>query len=412
MFYGWKPTWTGFFGNLLLQGGGIFIMNALMEPLSLLHGWSRGTIGTIMAFSSLAGTLSMPLLGSLALRWSLRRLMLVGALMGGGGYIMMGQTSSPFLFTLSFAAVWIGGQACGGVIANALVCNWFIRFRGRAFGVVNMGTSMSGVVLPLTALILVRSFSVPVATAFIGCGVLMLLVPLCLFFVRDRPEDMGLAPDGLPAPEKAGAPAAHTVFIPWKDLLRNPECYRVGLIFGLGIMMAAGVVGQLKPRFSDLGFNDYTAMAFMCLAAFCGAMGKFLWGWVSDILTPLKTTKLIIFCNILGLSVAFLPANLFTALLFAVYSGGCVGGFWAVFPNAVAYVFGRDKFVSVYRFASAFVSIKALGYYVMGMIYEHTHSYDGAYAFFIGPMVLAFILLLFVHDPARDAVQAGEPSGR
>ena len=272
---------------------------------------------------------------------------------------------------------------------------------------VNMGTSMSGVVLPLTALILVRSFSVPVATAFIGCGVLLILVPLCLLFVRDRPESMNLAPDGFPSAGNT-AEAGRTVFIPWKDLLRNPECYRVGLIFGLGIMMAAGVVGQLKPRFSDLGFNDYTAMAFMCLAAFCGAMGKFFWGWVSDFLTPLKTTKLIIICNILGLSVAFLPANIYTALLFAVYTGGCVGGFWAVFPNAVAYVFGRDRFVSVYRFASAFVSIKALGYYVMGMIYEYTHSYDGAYAFFIGMMVLAFILLLFVHDPARTKAEAGK----
>ena len=403
MFYGWKLSWTGFLGNLFLQGGGIFIMNALMEPLSLLHGWSRGTIGIIMALSSLAGTLSMPVLGTLALHCSMRLLMIVGA-------IMVGQTSSPALFTLSFASVWIGGQACGGVIANALVCNWFIRFRGRAFGVVNMGTSMSGVVLPLTALILVRSFSVPVATAFIGCGVLMIMLPLCLLFVRDTPEQTGLAPDGLPAQKNGEQGSSHAVFIPWKDLLRNPECYRVGLIFGLGIMMAAGVVGQLKPRFSDLGFNDYTAMAFMCLAAFCGAMGKFLWGWVSDILTPLRTTKLIIICNILGLSVAFLPANIYTALLFAVYSGGCVGGFWAVFPNAVAYVFGRDRFVSVYRFASAFVSIKALGYYVMGMIYEHTHSYDGAYAFFIGMMVLAFILLLFVRDPAR-ASRPGQAVG-
>ena len=68
MFYGWKMSWTGFWGNLLLQGGGIFIMNALMEPLSLLHGWSRGTIGIIMAFSSLAGTHSMPLLDTLELQ--------------------------------------------------------------------------------------------------------------------------------------------------------------------------------------------------------------------------------------------------------------------------------------------------------------------------------------------------------
>lgn len=430
MFYGWKLSWIGFLGNLFLQGGAIFIMNALIDPLTAAHGWTRGELGSVMAAASLAGTLSMPVLGSLALRWSLRGLMTAGAVMGGGGFLLMGQTSSITLFTLAFACVWVGGQACGGVIANALVCNWFSRYRGRAFGIVNMGTSMSGAVLPFTALILINTFALPVATAFIGCAVLFTLLPLSLLFVRDTPEETGLLPDGDKPSQSVqangrtdeqhgetqdesrdnAARACQVIVVPWKALLKNRDCYLIGLTYGIGIMVAAGVVGQLKPRFSDLGYTDYTAMALMSLAAFCGAMGKYLWGWLSDHINPVRTTKLIIACDILGLCVAFLPPNLYTALLFAIYTGGCVGGFWAVFPNAVAYVFGRKRFVSVYRFASAFVTVKAVGYYAMGFSYDHTGSFNGAYLFFIASLLLAFALLLCVRgQEPRDATWSALP---
>ena len=400
MFYGWKVSWVGFLGNFFLQGGAIFIMNALIDPLTAAHGWTRGELSSVMAVASLAGTLSMPLLGTLALHCSLRWLMVAGALMGGLGFLMMGLTANIWLFTLAFSAVWVGGQACGGVIANALVCNWFFRYRGQAFGIVNMGTSMSGAVLPFTALLLIKVFALPVATAVIACAVLFSLLPLCVLLVRDNPEDVGQLPDGeAPLAQGLATPAAasQVVVVPWKDLLKNRDCYLIGLVYGIGIMVAAGVVGQLKPRFSDLGFADYPAMAFMSLAAFCGAMGKYFWGWLSDRLNPIRTTYVIIVCDMLGMGVAFLPSNVYTALLFAVYTGGCVGGFWAVFPNAVAHVFGRSRFVSVYRFTSAFVTIKALGYYIMGVIYDQTGSFDGAYLFFMASLVLAGVLLRLVN---------------
>ena len=50
----------------------------------------------------------------------------------------------------------------------------------------------------------------------------------------------------------------------------------LGALFGvaalvLGLLAAAGVLGQLKPRFADLGFSDYAAMGFMCLTALFAA---------------------------------------------------------------------------------------------------------------------------------------------
>lgn len=296
-FYGWKLAVLGFFANVMIQGGGIYILNALIEPLSELHGWSRGDMGTSLAVASCLGMLSISVFSSLALRVPLRILMAAGSIMGAFGFWIMGQTSSLNLFTAGLTAIWVGGQACGGAVANALMSNWFVRHRGKAFGLVNMGTSMSGAILPMVALLLLHEYGVP-ATTFVLALVTLILLPASLLLVRETPESMGLYPDGLPSQSINIEQGAPRTIIPWKTLTRMPECYRLGLIFGFGLMIVAGVVGQLKPRFSDLGFSEYVAMSLMALTALCAALGKYIWGWITDKVPPIKATRLLILSTI------------------------------------------------------------------------------------------------------------------
>jgi len=391
MFYGWRLAGFGFLGNFMIQGGGVYILNALIEPLSDLHGWSRGDMGTSLAIASCLSMLSISVFSSLALRVQLRILMALGAAMGAFGFWLMGQTNNLLLFTAGLTLIWVGGQACGGAIANALVSNWFIQHRGKAFGLVNMGTSMSGAVLPMVTLFLLHKYDVATTTSILAFATFMLL-PASLLLVRDTPESMNMFPDGIPTLNKSGKQENSRIIIPWKKLVRMPNCYRLGLIFGFGLMIVAGVVGQLKPRFSDLGFSEYVAMSLMCLTALCAAIGKYIWGWITDRIPPIKATRLLILSTIVGLFFAFLPPHPVSVLLFAIYTGGCVGGFWTVFPAVTAAVFGRAAFVSVYRFLSLFVVMKSLGYYVMGISYDLTHGYDVGFAFFIGCLILAFLL--------------------
>ena len=70
MFYGWKVCSVSCLGNLLVVGGVTYIMNAFMEPMSTLHGWTRADIGGAVGLATLCGTLSMPVLASLAMRYS------------------------------------------------------------------------------------------------------------------------------------------------------------------------------------------------------------------------------------------------------------------------------------------------------------------------------------------------------
>ena len=134
MFYGWKLATIGSCGNLLLQGSVFYTMNAFIEPLVDLHGWSRAGIGLSMTFASAMMTLSMPIGIMLTNKVSIRLLMTLGAFIGGLGYIGLGHVDDIRLFAALFSIVWVCGQICGGVVATMLMNRWFAACRGRPSG--------------------------------------------------------------------------------------------------------------------------------------------------------------------------------------------------------------------------------------------------------------------------------------
>lgn len=426
MFHGWRLSGLSCGGNILLQGGGVYILNALIEPLTAAHGWSRGDIGTGQAIAAFVGMCSASLLTWLTLRVSIRALATLGALAGAAGYALMGVTDSLPVFIAALAVVWSAGQAFGGAVANTLMSRWFIRYRGRAFGIVNMGTSLSGAVLPMAVFLLMQVVSMRTALWMLSGILLCVAVPLCWRWVRD-PDEMGLEPDGdAPAAGIGGSAGNATgdgcnssgandgtaatqaarekeLRIPWSTLARTPDVWRVGLAFAIGIMMAAGLVGQLKPKFADSGFDDGTAMLLMSFTALCGAGGKYLWGWVADRISALAAAKLLIIMSMASLTLHFAPQHIAVVLLFAVVAGSCMGGYWTMFPSVTAHVFGRRSFSAVYSFLLLFVSLKSVGYYIVGYSHRTTGSYDMAYVFFI---VMLGVALAALHGTRMETPQA------
>lgn len=398
MFYGWKLAGIGSIGNLMLQGGVLYVMNAFMEPLVATHGWSRAGLSFGMSIASLCGTLSMPLAIALTSHISIRLLMTLGALIGGFAFIGLGHVSQLWAFTALFATVWCCGQACGGVVANVLMGNWFQQFRGRALGIVNMGTSLSGAVLPFLALLLVDSFGVTTAYTLLG-SLVLLLAPLSFIMVRDRPGDLGLLMDDLPGHASSARESAPKVpAVSFRDCITDRTAWIMGVAFGVGLLAAAGVVSQLKPRFVDVGMSSYVAMTCMCATAFFGAVGKYMWGWISDKTTPLKASKALFICNALSLSLILLPPSLPAVLLFIVAYGLCMGGIWTLFPAMVVYMYGIRRFPSAYKNLSLFMVLKAAGYSVVGLSFSLTGGYDAAYTLMVVLLGLSFLAVTRIRE--------------
>lgn len=394
VFYGWKISALSLAGNFMLQGSGLYCMNAFMEPLCELHGWTRMGLNMSLGIAALMGQIAMPVSADVATKVSLRTLMGLGALVGGLAICGMAFTSSIHVFTLYMILVWIASQFCGGVVANALMSNWFSHFRGIAFGVANSGTSLSGMILPFICLAIINHFNVQ--TAFLSLGIATCaLAPLSWWIVRRKPQMLHLHPDGRkhePRPAK-GVPVNTSV----KILVRRPAVWSIGIAFGLTLMCASGILSQLKPRFADLGMESYFAMTLASIAAGAGTLAKYFWGWVCDKWSPIFAARAITLCCLCSMMALFLPPSKASLAIFGIFFASGSGGLWVVLPAVTAYYFGNQNFLAVYKFIAVFILLRCAGFPVMGMSYEYCGSYIGADIFFIVSLAAAFVLTMFLH---------------
>lgn len=394
LFYGWRISVLSMGGNFMLQGAGLYCMNAFMEPLCELHGWTRMGLNFSLGLATLMGQIAMPIAAAIATKVSLRLLMGLGALVGGLATCAMGLTSELWLFTVYNVILWIASQFCGGVVGNALMSNWFSHYRGIAFGIANSGTSLSGMLLPMAVLVIINTFNVPVAYMTLGV-VTCALAPLCWWIVRRTPAMLHMHPDGRKhEPHKAIMRKVNTHGM---HLFRRPAVWYIGMSFGLALMAAAAVLSQMKPRFSDLGLGAYAAMFLAAFSAFAGTVAKYVWGWLCDRFTPIFAARLLMMTCLLSMGLMFAPSSLWIMIGFALFFAFGAGGLWVVLPAVTAYYFGAPNFLGVYKIISIFIIIRCLGFPVMGLSHELAGSYILADIIFAISYLAAFILTMLLH---------------
>ncbi|MBD5627005.1 MAG: MFS transporter [Desulfovibrio sp.] len=395
MFYGWKISTLCLAGNFLLQGSALYGMNAFMEPLCEAHGWTRVGLNMSLGVAAFMGQAAMPLAAAVSARHSLRGLMTAGAVAGGLATCAMGVTGDIRLFTCFLVLLWVASQVCGGVVANALMSNWFSHYRGIAFGLANAGTNVSGMVLPFITLLLIRHFDLQTAYFVLG-GATLLLAPVCWVLVRRTPQMLHLHPDGRrhdPRPPK-GVPRQVSL----AALVRDPAPWCIGVAFGLALMVGAGVLSQLKPRFTDMGAEAYTAMILAGAAAFFGMLAKFFWGWLCDRTTPILASRALMMGSAASMGLLLLPPSLASMAAFGFFFGVSLGGLWVVLPAVVAYYFGSANFLSVYKFVAIFILVRSLGFPAMGLSYDLCGSYAFSDIFFSACLVVAAALTFCLRE--------------
>jgi sugar phosphate permease len=122
--------------------------------------------------------------------------MLIGSFVAGIAFFLLFRSQSLWRFYLFFIMLYMANAAYGGIVASTSVNNWFVVKRGQAMGLATAGVSFSGAVLPPVAMIMILNMGMEPASAVIAV-IIILVGPAAWMVVKNWPEDMGLAPDGL-----------------------------------------------------------------------------------------------------------------------------------------------------------------------------------------------------------------------
>lgn len=221
-----------------------------VDPMLAAFGWSRSLISTAYAVATLVGAGGVILTGRLLDRYG-HRWVLAGAAFGYGmGLVVMGSVADPLTLTLGLSLLRGFGIGALLLASRTLVPQWYVRRRGRALGLVAVGGALSLALVPVTNAWLIGRYGWRVAWWVDAIAVCLLFVPLAAWLVRDRPEQVGQLPDGLPPPSASG-PDAHGDELAWRpgQALRTRPFWLL-----LGASMVPGLV------ITGLDFNQVSIL--------------------------------------------------------------------------------------------------------------------------------------------------------
>lgn len=206
-FYGWPLVFVGF----LLYGLGMapayyswgFFAPEVIRELGL----TRQQVGEIFGAFTLSFAVVSSLTAALVARFGLRATITCGSLVSAAGWWWVSAAQSLGELYLSYSLVGGVGIGLSTLLpAQTLSVHWFNRYTARATALILLGAAVFGAVVnPIDALILEHA-SWRTAWRIISATSVGVAL-LALVFVRNRPEDVGQRPDGMPP---AASPSADT----------------------------------------------------------------------------------------------------------------------------------------------------------------------------------------------------------
>lgn len=173
----------------------------LVDPIIADLNISRSAVSAAYLVGTLTGAVMMPALGRAIDAFGPRRVIAVIGLVFSGALFAMSAVTSLTGLTGTFVLIRMAGQGALGLAATTLVAHWFTRRRGTVLGAVSaIGTSA----ISLTP-VLIEGLVVTQGWRHVlhleAAAILLLVLPVAVLALRDRPGQLGQNPDGTPPPD-------------------------------------------------------------------------------------------------------------------------------------------------------------------------------------------------------------------
>ena len=337
--------------------------------------------------------------------------MAAGGLISGAGFLLLGQAQNFWQFALfRWLLVSPGDSFMGSMVVNVSISRWFIRMRGRALALAGMGHGLAKVGMPLLAASLILQTGWRGAWAVFGLVTLGLVVGPALLFMRRRPEDMGLLPDGRSDDQHqtvAGSARTHPttiVDVTWsrREALRTPAFWLIVITFGVAHVGVTGLNLHVFSFVSDQGHPAMVAAFVMSTIAFMQFSTPMVWGLLAERWNLGKLVMAKFLIQAVGILWALSDPGVVALYAgFFLYGIG-MGGTSILAEMIWANYFGRISLGTVRGMGSLLTSLfSAGGPPFFGLLFDYTESYYLSFSIFIGMLFASALLSLFLRPPKK-----------
>ncbi len=396
--------------------------SVLMLPLNQEFGWSTSVLSLAVSVNLLFFGLTAPFAAALMERFGIRRVTGVALLLiaAGSGLSIFVNASWQLLLTWG-VLIGLGTGSMALVFAATVADTWFVKHRGLVVGILTAGSATGQLAfLPIIAT-LVQNVGWRQASLVCAAGALV-VVPLVIIFLRNRPADLGVTPFGSPAlldaeptPIATDGPNAARRAI--SALVRASKVRTFwALVAGFAICGATtnGLIGtHFIPSAVDHGLPETAAAGLLAVVGVFDIVGTIASGWLTDRINP--RYLLVGYYGFRGVSLLILPYLLSATIqppivLFVVIYGL---DWVATVPPTVALareVFGKDgPIVFGWIFAAHQIGA-AVAATTAGVVRDDFGSYTPAWLGAAGLCAIAAIVSGSITRKPKAALSSVGPS--
>lgn len=197
IFYGWWVLAASVVIELFGLGFGIFAITTVYPYIvKAFPAWERTTVflPTTVIIATTAAT--APVTGWLLDRVPIRILFVAGVLVQSLGLWLFGRVTTPTEYVLASFVVGLGMSGVTILPNQVLVSRWFHDRVGLVNGVLLAATAMGAAISPPLITRIIEASDWRTGFQWIACLALVPPLVVVLAIVRDRPQDLGLAPYG------------------------------------------------------------------------------------------------------------------------------------------------------------------------------------------------------------------------
>lgn len=397
IFYGWWIVAVGAICLLLAGGIAFYSFGAFFAPLIDEFGWSRAQLSLAITIACVLG-LAGPLVGLLVDRYGARIVMAIGALVTGAAFALLGFTTSLWYFYVLYLVLASGQAGILNIPVAQVVSNWFSERRGLAIGITLTGFGLGGLTMLPLASYLISALGWRATYHLLGVLICIVLIPLSILIIKDRPQDMGLLPDGRAT--KAGSEPPSSTGWTLGGALKAPAYWLIMGSLTLAYLGTASIITHVIPFLQDKGLSLQLASTILALATGVSIIGRVAAGYLADRISVKYVTIFSFLLQAGGIALLLGAGSMTMIWAFVIVFGLAMGGMFALEPLLISRYFGLTSFGAIYGGLWAVVALGfATGPPLAGYIFDTSGSYNLAFVLFIAATILAIALILFLRSP-------------
>jgi MFS family permease len=406
IFYGWYIVLTSTIIFIISSGIGFYGHGVFLDPLRILHGWSKGPISlAITLFFLTTGLIGLPL-GKKVDRFGSRPILVLGSLITGLALVMLSRITTLWQLYAVYLLMAVGWSCVATLPINTLITNWFIRRRGLAMSITMTGLSIGGILLVPLAAYLISRFGLNTALPLLGALFWVVIVPLALLVIKQRPADIGQAPDGDTLTTGEKTEAAGRYYASQMRTWTRLEAMRTMAFWAIVIGFFMSMTGQVAYLMHQVSFLTNSlglsgATTAVSVTATASIIGRLLLGTFIDRMEK-RYAIVVLFLIHSATMIALAYSSHIIVLYVATFAFGLTMGSILMMQSLIiSECFGMNSFATVAGFAGAFIATgAAIGPAIAGYIFDVAQNYRPAFLLFAIFGIIGVIAIFFAKTPA------------